>query len=176
MCFHPAVLQLGLQYLPANGNFNQYASFLVGDILSISQTELIYLVISFVVVLLVWSILFNQLHAISMHAEIAKSKGMKVNLIDHIFVILIAVVVMLSIRWVGILLINSLLILPAAASRNISRNMRQYHLFGILFALFSGITGLILSYYNGISTGPMIVILASGIYFVTFFLGKKIKG
>ena len=81
---------------------------------------------------------------------------------------------MLSIRWIGVLLINSLLILPAASSRNIARNMRQYHLYSVLFSLFAGIIGLILSYNNSIPTGPMIVIILGVIYFITLiFRGKR---
>ena len=85
------------------------------------------------------------------------------------------IIVMISIRWIGILLINSLLILPAAASRNIAKNMRSYHLISILFSLFSGITGLIISYYWNIPTGPMIVLISGAIYFITFGVRKLIK-
>ena len=75
---------------------------------------------------------------------------------------------------VGILIINSLLILPAAASRNIARNMKEYHLYSIIFALFSGIAGLVISYFERIATGPTIVIVASLIFFITYFIRKKI--
>ena len=91
---------------------------------------------------------------------------------ENVFAVLIAIMVMISIRWVGILLINSLVILPAASSRNISVNMRSYHVISILIALFSGITGLIISYYTNIPTGPMIVIISGIIYFITFGLKK----
>ena len=94
---------------------------------------------------------------------------------DNIFAVLVALIVMLSIKWVGILIINALLILPAASSRNISVNMREYHLFSLIFSVFSGILGLILSFYTNVATGPMIVILASVIYFVTYIFGRKCK-
>ena len=103
---------------------------------------------------------------------LAKSKGIKVKLYDNLFAVIIAVIVMLSIRWIGILLINSMMILPAASSRNISSNMRNYHGMSILFALVSGITGLIISYYTNIPTGPMIVIISGIIYFLTFGIKK----
>ena len=80
---------------------------------------------------------------------------------------------MVSIKWVGILIINALLILPAAASRNISENMREYHFFSIVFSMFSGVAGLIISYYTNVATGPMIVIIASIIYFATYLWGRK---
>lgn len=115
------------------------------------------------------------MNCISINTSLAKSKGINVKLIDNIFVILIAIIVMISIRWIGILLINSLLILPAASSRNIAKNMRLYHLYAILFSLFSGVTGLILSYYYNIPTGPVIVIISGIIYFITFALKTKIK-
>ena len=85
----------------------------------------------------------------------------------------IALVVTLSIKWVGILLINALLILPAASSRNISENMREYHLYSVIFSVFSGMVGLFVSYYTNVATGPMIVIVASVIYFATYLYGKN---
>ena len=82
---------------------------------------------------------------------------------------------MISIRFIGILLINSLLILPAASSRNIAKNMRTYHGFAVLFSVVSGVFGLIISYYYNIPTGPMIVIISGIIYFITFLLKSKLK-
>ena len=119
--FSSIAIALGLAILAGVGNFNKYSSYLIGDILGISQEEIIYLAIAFVVILLVWIFLFNKIHTISINTSIAKSKGINVLLIDNIFVISIAIIVMLSIKWIGILLINSLLILPAASSRNIAK-------------------------------------------------------
>lgn len=174
--FSSIAIALGLAILAGVGNFNKYSSYLIGDILGISQEEIIYLAIAFVIILLVWIFLFNKIHTISINTSIAKSKGINVLLIDNIFVISIAIIVMLSIKWIGILLINSLLILPAASSRNIAKNMRQYHLFAIIISLISGIAGILISYYINIPTGPAIVILSGIIYFITFILKNKVKG
>ena len=127
----------------------------------------------FVVTILFWIFGFNFMNAISIHRTVAKSKQIPVKLMDNLFAVLVALIVMLSIKWVGILIINALLILPAASSRNISENMREYHLFSLIFSMFSGIVGLIISYYTNVATGPMIVILASVIYFVTYIYGRK---
>lgn len=171
--FSSISIALGLAILAQTGSFNKYSSYLVGDILNISTLEIIYLVIAFVLVLIFWTKLFNKLNAISINPMLAKSKGINVKLIDNLFAVSIAIMVMLSIRWVGILLINSMIILPAASSRNIASNMRNYHVFSILFALISGISGLIISYYaNNIPTGPMIVIISGIIYFITFGIKK----
>ena len=173
--FSSIAIALGLAILSQSGNFNKYSSYLVGDILSISETEILYLFVSFILIFIFWFYLFNKINAVSLNSTLAKSKGINVKVMENIFAILIAIMVMISIRWVGILLINSLIILPAASSRNISTNMRTYHLFSILIALFSGITGLIISYYTNIPTGPMIVIISGIIYFITFGI-KKLGG
>ena len=170
--FSSIAIALGLAILAQTGNFNKYSSYLVGDILSITPSEILYLFITFIAVILFWYFMFNKLNVISINKTLAKSRGINTKLIDNIFVILIAVIVMISIRWIGILLINSLLILPAAASRNVAKSMRSYHLLSVIFSVFSGITGLILSYYWNIPTGPMIVIISGIIYFVTFVIGK----
>lgn len=173
--FSSIAIALGLAILAQTGNFNQYSSYLVGDILSITDSEIFYVFIIAVFVLTFWYFTFNKLHLISINSTLAKSKRINTKKIDNIFAILIAIVVMISIRWIGILLINSLLILPAASSRNIAKDMRWYHLYSVIFSLFSGISGLILSYYFNIPTGPMIVIISGAIYFITLFLKKKIK-
>lgn len=161
--------------LAQSGNFNKYSSYLVGDILSISNTEILYLLFAFIAVIAFWYFTFNKLNVLSINTTLAKSRGVNTKLIDNIFVVLIAVIVMISIRWIGILLINSLLILPAASSRNIAKSMRSYHLLSVIFSLFSGIAGLIISYYWNIPTGPMIVITSGIIYFATFGLKKLVK-
>ena len=173
--FSSIAIALGLAILAQSGSFNKYSSYLVGDILSISKTEIIYLLIAFILVFLFWTKLFNKLNAVSINTSLAKTKGINVKLIDNIFAVTIAIMVMISIRWVGILLINSMMILPAASSRNIAKNMRQYHMISIVFALFSGIIGLIISYYTNIPTGPMIVILSGIIYFITFGARKLVN-
>ncbi len=170
--FSSIAIALGLAMLSQNGKFNTYSSYLVGDIISISPTEILYVFLATIFVYTFWYLTFNKLNVISINTTLAKSKGINVKKIDNIFVVLIAVMVMISIRWIGILLINSLLILPAASSRNIAKNMRQYHLFAVLISLFSGIAGLIISYYFNMGTGPIIVLISGAIYFVTL-LGKK---
>ena len=170
--FSSIAIALGLAILAKSGDFNKYSSYLVGDILSITTTELIYLFFAFILILAFWFLMFNKLNAISINPVLAKSKGINVKLVENIFAIAIAIMVMISIRWIGILLINSMMILPAASSRNISTNMRNYHGYAVIFALISGITGLIISYYANVPTGPMIVIISGIIYFSTFVINK----
>ena len=173
--FSSMAIAVGLATLAHTGNFSKYSNIFVGDILSINWQEIIYLFVIFIVIVVFWYVIFNKIHSLSVNASLAKSKGINIKLIDNIFAVLIAIVVMVSIRWIGILLINSLLILPAASSRNIAKNMRQYHLFAVIISMFSGIAGLGFSYYNNIPTGPMIVILSGFIYLITFILKEKVN-
>lgn len=166
---------IGLVILSKGGNFSKYSSILVGDILGIKPREIIFLLVIFVVTILFWLFFFNKLHAMSLNESLAKSNHINITLIDNIFVVIIAFIVMLSIKWVGILIINALLILPAASSRNLASNMREYHLFSIIISVFSGIAGLIFSYYNNTATGPTIVIIASVIFFSTLFAKPYVK-
>lgn len=171
--FSSTAIALGLALLSRGGNFSKYSGYLIGDILSISQNDLCLLLIAFIFILVFWLIFSNKLLIISINNLIAKSKGINTKFIECLFVIIVAITVMISIRWVGVLIINSLLILPAAASKNIAKNIHQYSGYSIFFSLFSGIFGLISSYYLKIATGPTIVLIAAIIYFVT--LASRIK-
>ena len=157
-----------------NGNFSKFSNYLIGDILNIVPSEIMALIVIGIFVLVFWFLFFNKMFSISLNTSLAKSKNVNVKLVENLFIILVALIVMISIRWVGILIINSLLILPAAASRNIARNMKEYHIYSVVFALFSGIAGLVISYFEEIATGPTIVLVASVIFFVTYFIRKKI--
>lgn len=173
--FSSASLAIGLAILSKGGNFSKYSAMLVGDILSITRKEVIYLAVILVVTIVFWVFCGNKLEAINFNAALARSRGLKVSLLENLFSILVALVVMVSIKWVGILIINALLILPAAASANVSTNLREYHLISVVFSLFAGIFGLIVSYFTNVATGPMIVIISAIIYFATYFYVKKVK-
>ncbi len=173
--FSSASIAIGLAILSKGGNFSKYSGLLVGDILSITLQEIFYLVIIFVVTLIFWFAAFNKLCAESINVTLAKSKHIPVKLLETMFSVLIALIVMLSIKWIGILLINALLILPAASARNISENMREYHLFSVIFSVFSGVLGLMISYYTNVATGSMIVLIAAIIYFATYVYGRRFE-
>ena len=173
--FSSTALALGLLLLSKNQSATKYSSYLVGDILSVTSSEVVMLFIAFVLVLVVWCLVYNKLLLISVNRTLAASRGVRVVLYENLFSVMVAVVVMLSIKWVGILLINSLLILPAASARNISRSVRQYHLFSVCFGVLSGVGGLIASWYLDTSSGATIVMIAAGIFFATYILRKRVN-
>lgn len=167
---------IGLVILSMGGNFSKYSSLLVGDVLSIAPKEIVMLLGVFILTIIFWETCFNRLICVSMNESLAASRHINVRLINNLFAVLIALIVMLSIKWVGILIINALLILPAASSRNIAGNMREYTLFSILISLFSGIVGLIVSFSLNTATGPTIVIISAIIFFMTLIAKGVVKG
>ena len=171
--FSSTAIALGLLVLSYGGGFSKYSAYLVGDILSVTQSEILYLFIAFVAVVIIWSLIYNKLLLISINRELAASRGIKTILYENLFVIVVAVVVMLSIKSVGILLINSLLILPAAIARNISKNSRSYLGFSVLTSLFCGVGGLVTSFYTDTSAGATIVMALAVVFFVTYIIRKK---
>ena len=168
--FASCSIAIGLIVLSYQGNFNNYSSLLIGDILSITPGEIKALLVVFIITFILWWGLYNKMLFVSLNSSLARSKGIKVNLIENIFVVLIAVIVMLAIKWIGILLINALMILPVAAAKNISTNVRQYHLFSVIFSLFSGICGLLVSYYMNVACGPVIIVYASILFFFSYIV------
>ena len=170
--FSSCGVALGLVIL-SRGGFSGYQSLLIGDILSISSGQLLVLGITLGVVAVLWLLCFNQFHAVSISASLARSKGLPVGLLDNLFVVVIAVVVMLAIQWVGLLLINAMLILPAAAARNVARRMRSYLALALIFSLFSGLLGLCLSYLNAVAAGPTIVLVSAALFFGTYLMGRR---
>lgn len=173
--FSASGVALGIVILSINGGFSKYSSYLVGDILSITRREIVGLLSVLIIVLIVWFLSFNKLMLASLNADLALSKQVNVVFYKNIFVILVALIVTFSIKWVGMLIINSLLVLPAASAKNVVSSVRNYHIVSVIFSLFSGISGLILSYYIGTSAGATIVLISAIIFFITFFINTSKK-
>ena len=155
------------------GSFTKYNKYLIGDILSVTPGEIGMLALVLIAVLVFWVLYANRLTLTAIHPQLASSRGIPVGLSQTLFIVAIAVVVTLSISSVGLLILNSLLVLPAAASRNIARNLKQYHLFSVLFALLAGIGGLTVSYFWGCSAGAAISLILALIFAGTFCLRKR---
>ena len=171
--FSSTSIALGLVILARGGAFAKYSSYLVGDVLSVTAGDLAGLLVTLLVTAVAWGMLFNPLLLTSVNAPLAQSRGVRAKLTEYAFTVIVAVAVMMSIRWVGVMLINSLLILPAAASRNVARNAAWYMRLSVLIALCCGVTGLVLSYYINTSAGAAIVLCAAAVYFVTLPLRRK---
>lgn len=168
--FSSTSIAAGLLILAKGGKFAKYSNLLIGDILAVRSSDLFWLLLALIGGTVLWMVLYNQLLLTSINPSLARSRGIRTRIVECCFVILVALAVMLAIRWVGVMLINALLILPAAAARNISRNSRQHALFSVLIALVSGLAGLICSYYIETAAGAAIVLVAAAFYFISLLL------
>ena len=156
------------------GSFTKYNKYLIGDILSVTLGEIGMLALLLVGVIVFFIFSSNRLTLIAIHPQLASSRGFRTKLHQTIFTVAIAVVVTLAISWVGLLILNSLLVLPAAAARNVSKNLKQYHIFSVCFALTASIAGLCVSYYMGTSAGAAIS-LALALIFAVSFCFRKVR-
>ena len=168
------IVALGIVILSRQGGFVKYTSYLIGDILVVSPQQIAWFFIIAVVVLAYWLTAANAMILTSVNTSLARSRRINTFLIETSFTILLALVVIVSIRLVGILIINSLLILPAAASRNIARNFHTYTAWAVIISVFSGVAGLIASYYWGTASGATIVIFSAVCYGISALLGRRL--
>jgi zinc transport system permease protein len=160
-------IALGIVLLSRGGNFNRFSRYLIGDLLSITPQEIAWLFLTLLVVGGGLLFFYNRILLIGINDSLARSRGVNTLGIQVFFVASIVMVVTMNLSWVGILIINSLLILPAAAARNLAENTRQYVLFAVAIALVSGVCGLLISYYSDTASGATIVLVAMGVYFLT---------
>ena len=170
--FSSTSIAAGLLILARGGKFAKYSSLLIGDILAVTPGDLAALAIALPVGVAVWVLLYNRLLITSVSPGLARSRGIPTRLTEGIFVVLVAVAVMLAIRWVGVMLINALLILPAAAGRNLARNARQHAAISVGIALFSGIVGLLVAYAEDTSAGASVVLVAAACYALSLLVRR----
>jgi len=154
------------------GSFTKYNTYLIGDILSVTPAEIGMLAIVLVAVIVFWVLFSNRMTLTSIHPQLASSRGISTGAVQTIFTTVIAVIVTLAISWVGLLILNSLLVLPGASARNVAKNTKQYHIYSVLFAMVSGIAGLVISYYLGASAGASICLVLAVLFTITFCFRK----
>ena len=170
--FSSAAVALGIFLSTLGGqSFTKFNNLLIGDILSVAPGEIGLLALILLGLLVLWITSFNQMMLSSVHQALADSRGIRVVWKNFLFTAAIAVVVTITMTWVGLLVINALLVLPGAAARNVARNLPQYHLVSVLGGVVCGIGGLMVSYYLGTSTGASILLLALW-FFLTLLLKR----
>jgi zinc transport system permease protein len=167
---------LGVVILSRNGGFAKYSGFLVGDLLTITPAEIARLALIVLLVGGLWVVYFNRFVLTFLNRSLAQSRGVNVWVTEAFFASIVALVVAVSIPWVGLLVVNSLLIIPAATSRNLACNSRQYVLIAAFFSVVAGIAGLVLSFYWGTATGATVVLVALALYAFSFVLRRFISG
>ena len=171
--FSSTAVALGIFIATLGGSsFTKYNRYLIGDVLSVTTSQIGLLALVLLAVLLFWICFSNRLTLVSIHPQLASSRGIQTWHMQALFTVAIAIIVTLAISWVGLLILNSLLVLPGASARNVSKNLRGYHVISVLLALFAGIGGLLLSYWLGTSTGASISLILALCFAVSFCFRK----
>lgn len=160
----------GIVILSRGGGFSKFSRYLIGDILSLTDKDLIWIAAGLLLFLIAWYFFANKLFLLGFNRSIAASRGYNIWFEETLFSIFVAVIVTAAVQWIGILVINSFLILPAAASRNIASSIRSYSLSSALIALVSGVCGIIISYYTVTAAGAAIVLVLLAIYTITLVI------
>ena len=173
--FSSTSIAAGLLILSRGGGFAKYSTLLVGDVLAVTPNDLAYLLIALIGGIVLWALMYNSLLLGSINPSLAKTRGVNVRVTECLFVVLVAVAVMLAIKWVGVMLITALLILPAAAGRNLARSSRSHAVWSITLAMISGVAGLLSAYAWDTSAGAAIVLYAAACYFISLALRRFVK-
>ena len=174
--FSSTAVALGIFIATLGGDsFTKYNRYLIGDILSVTGTQIGLLALVLVAVCVFWVIGSNRLTLTAIHPQLASSRGIPTGVTQTLFTVFIAVVVTLAISWVGLLILNSLLILPGASARNVAKNLKQYHGYSVFFALFAGISGLCLSYFLGASAGAAISLVLALAFTISFLCRRRCR-
>lgn len=154
------------------GSRAQIHSYLFGDILAVEPADVAFAAVLFAVVFigLFWKL--SAFTLISTHEEIACVCGVRVGILNYLFILALTLTVALSIRLLGIILVTSLLVIPPAAARNLSSNLRQQIIFSQIIGVTGGLAGIVSSYQLDVPSGAAIVLSCILLFMVTLAISK----
>ena len=148
---------------------------LFGDILAVTENDLIIIWVGGAIILFVLKLIWKPLFASTVNYELAEAEGMKPERVNAIFTILMAAIIAISIKMIGLLLITGMLIIPAAMARNISNNPKQMVLFSIIGGLLSVIIGLFGSLEINTPSGPSIITAGLILFILSLIKIKRLS-
>lgn len=166
--FFAAAVSLGVLLISELRLRVDLLGFLFGDILALQATDLWIIAFLGLAVLVLLARGLRQLVQISFSEDLARVSGIPVEFYEYLFMALLALVIALGIKVAGVILVGPLLIIPAAAAKNMAYDLRSMFGLSVLFGLIAGILGLLLSYRFDLAAGPTIILLAAAIFFLTF--------
>ncbi|MDA9733320.1 metal ABC transporter permease [Candidatus Pelagibacter sp.] len=146
---------------------------LFGDILAVTTDDLLIIWTGGVLILLVLKLIWKPLFASTVNYELAEAEGLNPDRAKAIFTILMAAVIAISIKMVGLLLITGMLIIPAAMARNISDSPQKMVIFSIIGGLLSVVLGLYSSLEFNTSSGPSIIAASLALFILSLFKIKQ---
>ena len=148
---------------------------LFGQILAVSRFDVFIVTAMCITVVSLIIIFFKQLLFYSFDPIGAEVKGLNTNFLNYLFLVILSVAIVASLQTVGIILVLSMLLIPAAASKQITNTFVSSIYVSILFGVFSSVSGLYLSYFFNLPSGPTMSMVATSLFIVCFFLNKLKK-
>lgn len=146
---------------------------LFGDIATVTWVDAILTGAVSIAIIVIMRRIYPQLTLSMISKEIAVSAGVDVARINLIFLLMVAAVVSVGIKEVGTLLVGAVVIVPAAAARNVSTSLRNYAILSTFIGMGGALTGLFLSVFTGIPAGPLVVIIGTVIFLILLVAAKK---
>jgi ABC-type Mn2+/Zn2+ transport system permease subunit len=152
---------------------SEISTALIGDISQIGLGDTLISVFLSAVIFLILRKTYSKMMLINLSEDLAKAYGVAVKKYNFIYLVSIAIVVALGIKVTGSLLMGALVITPAAAARNFSRNLFQYSYGALVIGLISCVLGIFLFKFFGLPAGPLVILTASLIFLVSLGFKRK---
>jgi len=169
-------IAIGIILASVSSGFNvDLFSYLFGNILAISNMEVILSIVLSIIVLLMIYFFYWDLFSVTFDEEYAKTTGIKTNFINILLALLTSMIVVLSVKMVGIMLVSALLILPAVTALQFAKGFKMALLLASIISLISVILGIIFSFIFDLPTGASIVILNAFFFFISFVFKKIVE-
>ena len=145
---------------------------LFGQILAVSNFDVIIIFILFIIVATIFTVFYKQLIFYSFDPIGAQIRGLNTSFLNYLFLIMLSLAIIGSLQTVGIILVLSMLIIPAASAKLITKSFNRSILFGVIFGVIASVSGLLLSYYFNLPSGPSMSLVATGIFILSFIVSK----
>jgi zinc transport system permease protein len=171
-----AGIGLGIVFISlANGFNTSLLNYLFGSLNAVRKVDVWVIAVIFIVVVLFILLLFKELFSLSFDADHAKTTGISGKLLNLIFIVLVALVVAVSMRVVGILLVSALMVLPVATSMKLATSFKQSILYAIIIGQISVLTGIYVAYHLDLAPGGTIVVTSFLIFCLVLLIKKIVK-
>ncbi|MFL2642815.1 MAG: metal ABC transporter permease [Dehalococcoidia bacterium] len=145
---------------------------LFGQILAMSNFDVIIIFILFIIVATIFTVFYKQLIFYSFDPIGAQIRGLNTSFLNYLFLIMLSLAIIGSLQTVGIILVLSMLIIPAASAKLVTKSFNRSILIGVIFGVIASVSGLLLSYYFNLPSGPSMSLFATGIFILSFIVSK----
>lgn len=152
-------------------NIHQVEAVMFGSLLTVTDLDLLVLLVAGVLVSLVLAFSYNALLLDSLDPALASVSGVRTAFIEYLFVVLLTAAIVVSLKIIGAFLVEAMVVVPAAAARNLARGTRSYLLWSVATAFIAGVSGLFISSRFLVPTGGAVVLAMSLLFFVTLAFG-----